>query len=130
MNTLILNPGKNSLKFSLSDKNAVVIYNGRIENYRGIREGDNIIRQVMESAGYENERIGTVAIRVINGGGIFDNPCVYNKEVREKLETLIPMSPINIPVVMQLAGSCANVFPDTPVIIFFETAFFTVLPER
>jgi acetate kinase len=71
-----------------------------------------------------------IAIRSAFGGVEFPGPVVVTPEVMSRLNRLIPMAPLHIPVVRLLIRGAEERFPGVPVVLVFETSFFRDLPPR
>jgi len=71
-----------------------------------------------------------IAIPVTYGGEIFTKPAYVTPEVLKSLEKLLPQAPLHIPILLSTLTACKQVFTDVPVILIFETSFFTALPKR
>jgi acetate kinase len=61
---------------------------------------------------------------------MFREPEVVTPETIRKLEELVADSPLHIPLTLAVIESFSFVFPDIPVVLIFETSFFTSLPPR
>lgn len=136
MNILITNPGKDRLDYALWKSGEGIRVTESAPDYRGAESGNWIVPQIGEWLAIKSEiedperPFDAIAIRVINGGNLFDRPVLYTDEARGKLESIIALSPLHIPAVIRFAESCRTVYPATPVFLFFETAFFSKLPAR
>jgi acetate kinase len=136
MNILFLNPGLENLEYSLIKDEDTIALSGTVQSFRGSQEEMNPVRLILSriSAGGklspEYYYPDAAVIRVINGGAEFNKPVLYSGETLKKLTLLIPVSPVQIPAVIAVAGLCRQEFPDTPIILVFETAFFSNLPVR
>jgi acetate kinase len=71
-----------------------------------------------------------IAFRAPYGGSEFPGPVLADGKVLERLEELIPQSPIHVPRTLMMVRICQEVFPGVPVALLFETSFFTKLPCR
>jgi len=71
-----------------------------------------------------------IGIRVAFGGSEFTGPTLVDGRVTRSLKALGPQAPLHVPAVVTLLQGCREVLPDTPVVLVFETAFFTRLPAR
>ena len=71
-----------------------------------------------------------LAIRVNFGGTEFREPVFVDDEVLSRLKGLVPQAPLHLPAVLTSLEICRKVFPDTPAVLLFETAFFARLPRR
>jgi acetate kinase len=77
-----------------------------------------------------NYKPDIVAVRVLYGGDDFNKTVVYNDSVRKNLEKQISHSPLHISLVLELINILKKTIPDRKIIMHFETAFFTALPEE
>jgi len=77
-----------------------------------------------------NYKPEAVAVRILYGGNEFKQPILYDKSVLEKLERLIPQSPLHIPLAIKLIKILERTIPAPDIILFFETAFFANLPVQ
>jgi acetate kinase len=71
-----------------------------------------------------------LAIRVPYAGAGFRKPVIADSRVLQKLEELVPQSPIHMPRSVVLIRACQKLFAGVPIALFFETSFFTNLPGR
>ncbi len=71
-----------------------------------------------------------VAVRGLYGGDRFSNPVFASDSVLADLTDLAPQAPLHVPHLIQLVKAARRAFPQTPVVLIFETAFFVSLPER
>ena len=137
MHTLVLRPGIRNLSFATVDDHATeATRTGLVTEYRSQPAGQDdlthTILHVLAECGESdmNDGPSRVAIHVPYGGMTFKRPVVMNSAVRMRLERLVPEAPLHVPVTLALAQACHEVLPDTPVVLVFETAFFTRLPLR
>ncbi len=71
-----------------------------------------------------------IAMRGLYGGNRFSQPVLASESVLADLMTLAPQAPLHVPHMVRLAKAARSAFPQTPVALVFETAFFVPLPER
>jgi acetate kinase len=71
-----------------------------------------------------------VGLRVVFGGDGFAGPTEATPAVLRRLEDLVPQAPLHLPATLGAARAVQTVFPGLPLVLVFETAFFTRLPER
>lgn len=76
------------------------------------------------------EPLDAITIQAKYGGVAFSGPVCVDGEVLEKLKELTPCAPLHVPELVELVHACHEVFPDTSVVLDFETAFFVPLPDR
>ena len=95
---------------------------GKIK-FRGLEASANDIRNLITD--YKPE---AVAVRVLYGGNEFKAPTICDESVMEKLKSLIPQSPLHIPLAIKLITLLEKTIPALETILFFETALFADLP--
>ena len=73
--------------------------------------------------------IEAIGHRVAHGGEYFDKSVIVNKDVIEKIKTLIPLAPIHNPANILGMEICQKIMPNTPNIAVFDTAFHQTMSE-
>lgn len=124
MNILVLKPGLRVVDYSFFDTATQQPRIGQMEASnpaRSLKELAHTLSPVAPEA---------LAVRVNYGGPEFRKPVIADAHVIDKLTKLIPQAPLHLPVVLSLLESCRRIFPELPVALFFETAFFSRLPRR
>ncbi len=71
-----------------------------------------------------------IAVRGLYGGDRFARPVIASDAILADLAALAPQAPLHVPHLVQLVKGACRTFPQTPVAMVFETAFFVPLPER
>ncbi len=71
-----------------------------------------------------------IAVRGLYGGARFARPVFASDSVLVDLMDLSPQAPLHVPHLIQLVKQARRAFPQAPVVLVFETAFFVPLPER
>ncbi len=71
-----------------------------------------------------------LALRVPYGGAAFAEPVLADDSTAARLRALSAEAPLHIPHVLSTLKACGHVYPDRPVVLVFETSFFTRLPAR
>jgi len=104
------------------EENFEVVRKGKVK-FRGLGASNADIKNLIES--HKSE---AVAIRLLYGGNEFKEVTIYDESVTEKLERLIPQSPLHIPLSIRLIKLLGRTIPIPDVILLFETAFFVNLP--
>jgi acetate kinase len=74
--------------------------------------------------------LDAIAMRVPYGGPEFATSAIATPEVIGKLEALQSQAPLHLPLVVSLVRAAWETFQGTPVVLCFETGFFTALPLR
>jgi len=159
MKILVINTGSSSLKFQLicmkskkalikgnceriGMRNSFISYsflnkekrkreihlNNHTEAMRYVKEilldkKENIIKDISE--------IFAVGHRVAQGGSIFKNSVLINKEVLEKIESLIPLAPLHNESHVQGINACTETLGEkTPQVAVFDTTFHLTIPRK
>lgn len=137
MKTLVLDPTAQELEYTLFTRGQRDPAREGTHAFDGsVEQAEDLIRAVVE-AGEEidaDHRSGhgalCVGIRIGFGGQDFAGPTPATGEALSTLEELVPQSPLHLPRAINLTRAALNLFDAGRVILVFETAFFTRLPER
>ncbi|MBN2412879.1 acetate/propionate family kinase [candidate division KSB1 bacterium] len=134
---LVLIPTHNMLVYAVySTENKKEIEKNVIKNFRYDQKDQTQINLNQTNAYYKLNLlsllydIDMIGIRGLYGGTNFKSPVQVNNTVLKKLESMIPESPLNVPVILELIRQVQKIFKDTSIILFFETAFFVNLPVQ
>ena len=128
MNILALKPGLLSVDYSF--------FGATTKHPRtGVLETTNLTEHLPElrdslSRDEPHGAPDALAIRVNFGGTEFREPVFADHEVIPRLKGLVPQAPLHLPTVLMILEICRKVFPNTPAVLLFETAFFAGLPRR
>lgn len=137
MKALIINPGSNDVVFTYiksMGNNQVTRNEAKLQNL--FQERNAAFEEIFISLSGKNTRstkrfpVDFIAIKVRYGGDIFRHSEVVDNDTIDKLNELVVQAPLHIPSVILLIELCKKYFPDAPIVLLFETAFFTKLPER
>jgi acetate kinase len=134
MNILVLRPGLRTLPYTVFADGRRAVRTGRLSDYRG--EGGDpeamamALHTIRVACGQVSAMPGVIAIRTTFGGPDFSGPTIVTDDVLARLEAQVPNSPLLLPAVLMLARAAADVFPDVPVVLVFETGLFANLPAR
>lgn len=71
-----------------------------------------------------------LVIRVPFGGSEFAKPVWVDTQALQRLQELIPQSPLLLPKTLAFIQTGSQVFPGVAILLVFETAFFANLPLR
>ncbi len=86
------------------------------------------IREHLEHAACPT--VEAIGLRVPFGGDRFRGPVMSSPEVLRSLANLASQSPLHLPPVLALAEGLRATYSGVPVVLVFETSFFTALPHR
>lgn len=76
------------------------------------------------------EEIGLIGHRVVHGGEKFHQPTLINDEVVAAITDNIPLAPLHNPANLDGINVARDLFPGTPQVAVFDTAFHQSIPER
>jgi acetate kinase len=74
--------------------------------------------------------MGAVAFRVLFGGDLFKGPVFIDEVFLKRFAKLTPLFPLYVPPMLDLLKTFRKVFKDVPLVAFFETSFFSDLPDE
>jgi acetate kinase len=133
MNILVINSGSSSLKFRLikTGRNFELIQKGMIEKIglksAKIKTHKEALKLVVKNLKDEVHAIGH---RVVHGGEKYCEPVKINSRVIKEIKKLSSLAPLHNP--HNLAGilACKTLFPKTPQVAVFDTAYHQTLPSK
>ncbi len=158
MKTLVINAGSSSLKFTLfSMKKEEVIASGQVERVGS--EEPNLIYKAKGKkiekmpAGVRNHtaalnsickellddktgvikdlsEIEVVGHRVVHGGEKVSAPVVIDDNIKEVIKECFSLAPLHNPANMEGIEAAENLFPGTPNVAVFDTAFHQSMPKE
>lgn len=85
-------------------------------------EQDGVVRSRKE--------IAVVGHRVVHGGEAFQKPTVIDEEVMAAIQANIPLAPLHNPANLDGLKVARELFPSTPQVAVFDTAFHQTIPQR
>ena len=137
MNLLLLQPTTNNFGYSLYlwDKQKLIL-DAKLDNFAGMasEKGKWISSLIQINRHCQQVKpdcpVEAIVIRVLFGGDVFDRPAVVDSEVIKKLESIVQQAPLHLPGTLQLISCCNDVLPEVPIILVFETSFFSGMPDR
>lgn len=133
MKILVLNPFPSALGYALfRDALRAPAARGVVRDVSGAdgwREALLSVRAAVDdcAAGAVPYLIGC---RVVYGGDFFRGPMFVRPDVVRALEAMVPSAPLHLPPLLALLRACEGVFAGVPVVLVFETSFFTALSPR
>ena len=137
MNLLILQPTLRNFEYNLfSWEEKETILDAKVNSFNGMAsendEWTNSLIQIKQHCRQAKPdcHVDAIVLTVLFGGDIFPRPTVVDNKAIQKLKSLIPQAPLHLPGTLQLIRCCNEVFPEVPILLIFETSFFTGMPER
>jgi len=80
-------------------------------------------------SGLPDYELMAIGHRVVHGGLQFDGPVLANTETINQLTQLIPLAPIHQEHNLDIVKAAQHMWPDTPQILSFDTAFHRTQPR-
>ena len=74
--------------------------------------------------------INAVGHRVVHGGEDFHRPCLVDDRVIRAIQNNIPLAPLHNPANLDGIRVALELFPGTPQVAVFDTAFHQTIPDR
>lgn len=75
------------------------------------------------------DEISGVGHRIVQGGSYFKGSCLVTKEVKDKIEELIPLAPLHNGAHLIGINAFEKVLKDVPNVVVFDTSFHQTMPE-
>jgi acetate kinase len=131
MNLWILTPKAHFVGCSCyRDSERAPAWSEWIPNDRGHKPGALAGLRARHAAVTGKDSPGAIAIRVAFGGEQFNGPALANDATVSALRAMVSCSPLHLPLALELVDNARILFPELPIILFFETSFFSNLPLR
>lgn len=160
MKILVLNAGSSSLKYQLFNMTSETVLakglierigeeNGKLEQ-EWVDEDDTkqgnvlttpihthqdalglMIQQLRDANVLHDLRnLFAIGHRVVHGGNAFHKPVLIDNEVISSIQSMIPLAPLHNPANLQGIEVARELFPETPQVAVFDTAFHQTMPPE
>jgi acetate kinase len=106
---LVVNAGSTSLKLSVLDDH------DRSQPVAGLDDAPPV---------------AAVAHRIVHGGERFDEPTLVDDHVADELRALVELAPLHMTPALEELQRARTLFPSTPHVAVFDTAFHRTMPMR
>ena len=143
---LVLNAGSSSIKFAVFDRDLHSKISGIAEGIGGasrLKVNDvsqeipfidhkSALKNVMVAladAGFGIDKISAAGHRVVHGGRKLTAPMRVTPEVRAEIVNCTPLAPLHNPHNLAAIDSLAEIAPDLPQFVSFDTSFHATNPE-
>lgn len=140
MKILVINCGSSSIKYKLFDfpgekfvdKGVVENIGESVSRIKNHTQGiDAVIEAILDSGKMSDlKEIKAVGHRVVHGGEKFKSPSLINKAVLRQIEKCIDFAPLHNPANLAGIKHCLKIFPASPQVAVFDTAFHQTVPEE
>ena len=78
----------------------------------------------------DKSEISAVGHRVVHGGETFQTPTIINDKVISAIKENIPLAPLHNPPNLMGIEVARSIFPDSPQVAVFDTAFHQTIPQK
>ncbi|MDF7806261.1 hypothetical protein P4E94_02355 [Pontiellaceae bacterium B12219] len=133
MNRLVLKQETNALCYGFFPaRKRGADLEGCVAGIRGELSIDDALEQILTrlNPAQHIHPIEAIGIHVAAGGNQFESHQIATPTVIKKLKAQISSAPMHLPSVLELIACCSRRLPERPVLLFFETSFFTKLPAH
>ncbi len=157
MKVLVLNVGSSSVKFQIVDTkkkiflikgivDAIGLSNSKIDfeinsndrfsrfnistEVKNVKDALTYAFDVVESSGFDLNKIKVVAHRVVHGGKFYYEPTLVNKSVLKNIKKLSDLAPLHNPSNVKGIEISMKRLPKAKHVAIFDTAFHHTLPEE
>ncbi|WP_300386074.1 acetate kinase [Clostridium sp.] len=76
------------------------------------------------------DEILAVGHRIVHGGEKFKSSVVVNEEVKDYIKECFKLAPLHNPANMIGIEACEELMPNTPMVVVFDNAFHSTMPEE
>ncbi|SFV53879.1 Acetate kinase [hydrothermal vent metagenome] len=76
------------------------------------------------------DELDGIGHRVVHGGSKFNKPALITTDVIETIRSLIPLAPLHNPANLDGIEIIKSLYPDTPQVAIFDTAFHQSIPKE
>ncbi|MCX7918399.1 MAG: hypothetical protein N3A72_02090 [bacterium] len=107
---------------------------GKTENTCLLKKTDEVrdiigLKTVIDTI-LNQEKLEAIAFHIYFGADLFDQAVFVDRTFFDKFRSLVKFFPFYIPFIEDLLRSVYEKYTTVPILAFFETAFFTDLPEE
>jgi len=118
-------------KFTERGKGLEKVRNGRICDHReGLLQMLDLLIDTEYGVIRDKSGISAVGHRVVHGGETFQYPTIIDEEVVAAIKKNIPLAPLHNPPNLMGIEVARSLFPDSPQVAVFDTAFHQTMPPK
>ena len=138
MRILVLNAGSSSLKYQLFGmEDERVLARGSVDRIgepgSGVDSHQDALQRIIDALQAQGavrgrEDLDAIGHRVVHGGEQFHKPVLIDAEVVRAIREMIPLAPLHNPANLQGIEVAQRLFPGTPQVAVFDTAFHQSMP--
>jgi acetate kinase len=89
-----------------------------------------LLKAVHQLSAEQQSRVEAIGHRVVHGGEEFHEPTLVDASILEKIEALSDLAPLHNPAAVEGIRIAQKLFPKTPQVAVFDTAFHQTLPPH
>ena len=110
---------------------AVIEEGGQVADHQsGMRKVVALLTHGEHGVVSSQSDINAVGHRVVHGGEDFHKPCLIDDRVLRAIQNNIPLAPLHNPANLDGIRVALELFPGTPQVAVFDTAFHQTIPDR
>ena len=114
-----------------SDAEAILEVAGEIRNHQsGMRMSVDLLTDSEKGVVKKRSEIDAIGHRVVHGGEDFHQPTIIDDTVVTAITNNIPLAPLHNPANLDGIRVARELFPGTPQVAVFDTAFHQTIPDR
>lgn len=127
MRILVVNAGSSSVKFGVFDSGEHV-FKQSLDGLEHVEAALEKIPGILKENGYED--FGAIGHRIAHGGEAFTEACIIDSQVIRAIESCVPLAPLHNPPGLAGIRLTQNMWPETPQVVVFDTAFHQTMPQK
>lgn len=126
---LVLNCGSQTIKWKIFDSSLKQQKEGRVFISRKESYEKSLIGEFKKIKEFGKE-IAIIGHRFVHGGSVFSKPIIIKKDNLKKLEGLNALAPLHNHFNLLGIKFSQSVFPEVKQFVFFDTEFYSSLPQK
>lgn len=128
---LVINSGSSSIKYKLLEMNSrETLLEGKIEAKNDLGKAVRHLGHQLQASAALAAGITAVGHRVVFGGHEFPEAAYIDDSTIQSIAALERYAPLHTKAVVAGIRMAGNIFPDTPQVAVFDTAFHTTIPKH
>ncbi|MFA6357957.1 MAG: hypothetical protein WCY09_04740 [Candidatus Omnitrophota bacterium] len=125
---LVIEMNLKDVKFWIYKQKNMGLSHFFVKDIEEVRTSKTLKNDILNFTG--SSKIEAISFRILFGGDFFDKTTVINQQFFTKFSKLTEFFPFYIPLILDMLKIFYRDFKDIPQIAFFETSFFSKLPEE
>jgi acetate kinase len=114
-----------------SGENLKRVREGEISDHReGFKQIVDLLMDAEHGIIQDKSEISAVGHRVVHGGEAFQSPTIINERVITAIKENTPLAPLHNPSNLTGIEVTRSIFPDSPQVAVFDTAFHQTMPKK